>query len=356
MITIQNGKLIIPDSDRFVGFAGDNTVAEKQFILMDFVRENCTFTLCMRFDDDTVRSVPLSAAADHGDTVLTWEIRREDLCSAGVVQVQVKIADSDGSIAHTTKDFFLIGSAVELDDDGGEMEYVTPSQLENSINQALQEVTATSPYIDADGYWCIYDTAEGRYVRTAYHVSGIAPDSAMSESSDNTVGNRVIKRYVDEKAVECNTFSAAYTDTKVADKIPQTRRIAQIPLTADVGADHLMAALRPYTYRTNITPNSSGVKGQFGIGVSGEIYYCTATDQWIRLADSSDLSGKMDLVAEADAEDIDEVVDGSIFFCDDVLYVKLDGDTIALAQTDDVYSKSEIDTMIGDVESLLAAI
>ena len=146
MITIQNGKLMIPDSDRFVGFAGDIAVNTKQFTMIDFMGENCTFTLCMRFDDDTVRSAPLSAQRDHGDIVLTWQIRKEDLCSSGVVQVQVKIADSDGDIEHTTKDFFLIGSAVELDDDGGEMEYVTPSQLQNSINQALETITAISPF------------------------------------------------------------------------------------------------------------------------------------------------------------------------------------------------------------------
>lgn len=356
MITIQNGKLIIPDEDRFVGFAGDNTVNTKQFTMIDFMEEDCTFTLCLRFDDDTVRSVPLSAVRDHDDTVLTWEIRSEHLCSAGVVQVQVKIADSDGSIEHTTKDFFLIGSAVELDDDGSEMEYVTPSQLRNSINQALEEITATAPYVDADGYWCIYDPERGEYVRTAYHVSGIAPDSAMSDSSDNTVGNRVIKRYVDGKAVECNTFSAAYADTKVADKVPNTRKIAQIGLSADIGAADLMEALRPHTYRTNITPNSSGVTGQLGIGVSGEVYFCTASDHWVHLVNYSDLYEKMDLVYEVEAEDIDEVEDGSIFFSDDVLYVKFDGDAVALAKSNDVYSKAEINTMIGNVESLLAAI
>lgn len=356
MITIQNGKLTIPDDDRFVGFAGDNTVNTKQFVLTDCVRENCEYYLCMRFDDDTVRSIPLDAAADHGDTVLTWHIRAEHLCSSGVVQAQVKIAGSDGDIEHTTKDFFLVGSAVELDDDGGEMEYVTPSQLENSINQALREITHTAPYVDNDGYWCIYDTDRDEYIRTDYHVSGIAPDSAMSDSSDNAVSNRVIKQYVDGKGAECNTFSVSYTDIKAADLVPKTRKIAQIALTSDISADNLMNALRPYTYRTNITPNSSGIQGQMGIGMSGEVYYCTATDRWIHLVNYSDLHEKMDLVAEVDAEDIEDLEDGSIFFCGDVLYVKFDGDTVALAQSDDVYSKAEIDSMIGSVESLLATI
>ena len=339
MITIQNGKLMIPDSDRFVGFAGDNTVNTKQFTMIDFTQENCAFTLCMRFDDDTVRSVPLSAQRDQGDTVLTWQIRKEDLCSSGVVQVQVKIADSDGDIEHTTKDFFLIGSAVELDDDGGEMEYVTPSQLQNSINQALETITATSPYVDDDGYWCVYDPQQGVYVRTEY-----------------TVSNSVIKRYADGKAADCNTFTISYADAKTADKVPNTRLIAQLPLSADIGEADLMEALRPYTYRTNVTPSLSGVTGQLGIGANGEVFFCTETDHWVRLANVEELYDKMDLVTEVDASDVEDVFDGNMFFCNDVPYVKLDGDAVALAKSEDVYSKAQIDAMIGDIESCLAAI
>ena len=332
MITIQNGKLMIPDSDRFVGFAGDNTVNTKQFTMIDFTQENCAFTLCMRFDDDTVRSVPLSAQRDQGDTVLTWQIRKEDLCSSGVVQVQVKI------------------------DDGGEMEYVTPSQLQNSINQALETITATSPYVDDDGYWCVYDPEQGVYVRTEYHVSGIAPDSAMSDSSDNTVSNSVIKRYADGKAADCNTFTISYADAKTADKVPNTRLIAQLPLSADIGEADLMEALRPYTYRTNVTPSLSGVTGQLGIGANGEVFFCTETDHWVRLANVEELYDKMDLVTEVDASDVEDVFDGNMFFCNDVPYVKLDGDAVALAKSEDVYSKAQIDAMIGDIESCLAAI
>ncbi|MBQ3329727.1 MAG: hypothetical protein IJG87_00950 [Ruminococcus sp.] len=356
MITIQNGKLIIPDDDRFVGFAGDNAITSKRLVLMNEVDTSSSYTLCLRFDDDTVRSVPLSAAADGGNTVLTWDIAQEHLYAPGIVQAQVKIVGSDDVTRHTAKDFFLIGSAVELDDDGGEAEYVTPSQLENSIQQALQTVTATSPYVDSDGYWCIYDTQRGEYVRTAYHVSGVAPDSAMSDSSDNSVSNRVIKQYADAKAADCNTYSTAYTDLKTSDKVPNTRKIAQLPLTSDIDASDLMDVLRPYSYRVNINPNNSGVKGQMGIGVSGEVFYCTATDRWVHLASYTDLYDKMDLVTEVSAAEMDDVDDGNMFFSGGTLYVKYDGDSIAVAQANDVYSKAEIDTMIGNLESLLAAI
>ncbi|MBQ3264401.1 MAG: hypothetical protein IJH07_01360 [Ruminococcus sp.] len=356
MITIQNGKLTIPDDDRFIGFAGDDLAVTKQFILLDFAEDHCKFTLCLRYDDDTVKSVPLSAAADHGNTELTWCVAREQLYVSGIVQAQIKIVDSGGNVRHSSKDFFLIGSAVELDDGGSEMECVTPSQLENSINQALQAVTATAPFIDSSGYWCIFDTEQDLYVRTQYHVSGIAPDSVMSDSSDNAVSNRVIKQYVDAKAVDCNTFSAEFADMKASDKVPNTRRIAQLALSSDISAENLMTALRPYLYRTSITPNSGGVTGQLGIGTAGEVFFCTATDRWNHLASYSDLYEKMDLAAEIDTQDVDLMEDGSLFFIDGVLYVKYDDDPVALAQVNDVYTKTEIDTMLGDVESLLSAI
>ena len=355
MITIQNGKLCIPDDDRFVGFAGDNAVNTKQFVLTDTVGTDRDYTLCLRFDDDTVRSVPLSASVESGSTVLTWEISQEHLYASGVVQAQVKITGSDGSTEHTTRDFFLIGSAVELDEEGLEAEYVTPSQLENSIQQAIETVSTTAPYLDTDGYWCVYDAETGDYVRTQYHVSGLAPDSAMSDSSDNTVANRVIKQYVDGKASDCNTYSTAYTDQRTVDKVPVARKIAQISLASDIPAADLMSALRPHLYKTNITPNSSGVKGQIGIGLTGEVFFCTNTDNWVQLASYTDLYDKMDLVTEVSASEMSDVDDGNIFFCGGKLYVKYDGVNTAVAKADDVYTKAEIDAMIGNLESLLAS-
>ena len=226
----------------------------------------------------------------------------------------------------------------------------------NSIQQALQTVTMTSPYVDEDGYWCIYDTQAGEYVRTPYHVNGIAPDSAMSDSSDNTVSNATIKRYVDTKATDCNTFATVYTDMKISDKVSTTRKIARMPLSSDISAADLMAALLPLSYRTNITPNNSGTRGQLGIGLVGEVYFCNADDHWVHLAAYKDLNEKMNLIAEVSSDEVDQVEDGNMFFYNGTLYVKFDGDDIAVAKANDVYTKAQIDSMIGDVETLLAAI
>lgn len=357
MITIQNGKLNIPDNDRFVGFAGDDAVNEKQFVLLDRAEDGCTYTLCLRFDDDSVCSVPLTLSAQGEDTVLTWEVRSSQLYASGIVTAQVKTVDSDGSIAHSTKDFFLVGSAVELSEDGEELEYVTPSQLRNSINQALQSVAVTAPYVDEDGYWCVFDPETEAYKKTGYHVSGTAPDSAVSDVSENAVGNRFIKQYADQKAADCNAFARAYTDLQTEGQVKDTRSVAGLPLSADITAQALANAIRQYLSRTGVVPGMTpGAVGLMGIGINGEVYFCTAENRWIHLVNDADISVKMDLIEEVSDQDISGLDDGSLYLSGGTLYLKNGGNAVMLLTGSNGYTKSEIDTMIGDVESLLQTI
>ena len=352
MITIQNGKLTIPDNDRFIGFAGDNSVNTKQFFLLNRAREDCAYMLCLKFDDDSVCSVPLSAKVQGADTVLTWEIRGEQLYTTGIVTVQFKTVDSDGSIAHSSKDFFIIASSVEFEDDGKE-EYVTPAQLQNSINQALQSVCATAPYIGDDGYWYVYAPQAERYIRTKYYVGKHEVDNAMSDSSENPVGNRYIKRYVDSKEDKCR----AYTDSATADKVKITQTIAGLPLKGNIASSDLANALLKNLFRIKVVPNETpGKQGLMGIGTTGGIYFCIADNRWERLMTIEDLKDKMNLITEVKAANIDTVGDGNLFLSGGTLYMKYNGNAVALVTGNDVYTKTEINTMIGNVETLLAQI
>ena len=342
MITIQSGKLCIPDIDRFVGFAGDDSVMTKQLVLLNRTSNSCTYSLCLRFDNDSVCTVPLTASVEGDDTVLSWEVRAEQLLQTGIVTAQLKTVDSDGSIAHSTKDFFIVGSSAELDDDGSEMEYVTPSQMRNSINQALETITATAPYIGDDGYWYIYDPEQGAYKKTEYTAGGTAPDSAMSDTSVNAVGNRYIKQYVD---VSC------------ADKVSKSTTVAGYPLTGDISVSNLAAAVQGDLYRTDVRPGfTPGTTGQMGIGSNGEVFFCTATNVWVRLTDYLYAESKMDLIDEVDAEDVEYLDDGSMYLQNGGVFIRFDGGDIELMKTADAYSKAQIDAMIGNVEALLAQV
>ena len=342
MITIQSGKLCIPDVDRFVGFAGDDSVMTKQLVLLNRASDSCTYSLCLRFDNDSVCTVPLTASVDGDDVVLSWEVRAEHLLQTGIVTAQLKTVDSDGSIAHSTKDFFIVGSSAELDDDGCEIEYVTPSQMRNSINQALETITATAPYIGDDGYWYVYDPEQGAYKKTGYTAGGIAPDSAMSDTSVNAVGNRYIKQYV---------------DTACASKVSTTTTVAGLALTDNISSYSLADAVRGHLYRTGVIPNvTRGTTGQLGIGLNGEMFFCTATDVWRQLADFRSAEYKMDLIDEIDAADEDLVDNGNMYLMDNGVYIRYDDSGIKLAKSADVYSKSQIDSMVGNIEALLAVV
>lgn len=198
MITVESGKFIIPEDERFIGFTGDNTVIEKEILISHRAVPNSTYTLCLRFDDGSVRSVPLAAHSHGSDSLLTWNVVKEDLLSTGVITAQLKMTDGRGNVEHTTKDYFWAGSAVELDESGAEVEHITRSQLESSIEAAIADVEAESPYRDEDGFWRVYDRSAGEFIRTGYR-GDLQVDGAMSSESRNPVENRAVTAYISEQ-------------------------------------------------------------------------------------------------------------------------------------------------------------
>lgn len=195
MITVESGKFIIPEEERFIGFSGDDSVVQKQILVRHRNVPNTTFTLCLRFDDGQIKSVLLAAEAIGSDRLLTWTVRREDMVTAGVVTAQVKMTDGEGNTEHTTKDYFWIGSAVELDESGAEIERITPSQLEERVQEAVRQIRSTLPYLGEDGFWYVYDSSEGEYFKTGY-LGALQVDNAMSGTSRNPVENKTVTAYI----------------------------------------------------------------------------------------------------------------------------------------------------------------
>ena len=198
MITIQSGKLSIPEDERFIGFAGDNTVVTKEFHILRRVVPSSEYTLCLRFDDGNVKTVPLRSAQFGSDVRLTWEIERDDLASTGIVTAQVKMTDGNGNVQHTTKDYFLVGTSVELDDEGREIEHINRSQLEESIKEAVEGIEAKSSYLGDDGYWYVFDKDNEEFFKTGYR-GRLSVDSQMDEHSLNPVSNSTVTAYVSEQ-------------------------------------------------------------------------------------------------------------------------------------------------------------
>ena len=240
MITIQAGKMIIPEEERLVGFAGDNLSNSKQLLLPEQHIYGRTYSLYLRFDDGRVTSADLAHRSVDGGTVLTWDIARENLLKSGIVMAQLKVADSDGVVTHYGADYFLVAASAEIGDDGADIDMLSRTEFEERMAQAVSDARATAPYIGADGYWYVYSPQQGQYVRSVKAV--ITVDSAVSASSANPVENRAVK---------------AYVDAADSVKVDKTRRIAGVDMQDDITASELRSALSVPTKTSDLT-NDSG--------------------------------------------------------------------------------------------------
>lgn len=189
MISIQDGKLIIPEDERFIGIAGDNAVNEIKFALYHYHQRNSTFTLYLRFDDGTVRSAALSSAQYSSDILLTWTVLREHLYSSGVVTAQIRITDSNGDITHTSCDYFFVDSALEQDD-AAAVSYATEAELDERIGAVRQQIAAALSFVGDDGKL---------YIRTAEDdiAAARASDVYTKTEIDISLSNYYTKAQID---------------------------------------------------------------------------------------------------------------------------------------------------------------
>lgn len=267
MITIHSGKLIIPEDDRFVGFAGDNLITAKTILSDVEYSADSEYVLYLKFDDDRVTSAVLSASEVETGTELTWNISRENLLKSGIVMAQVKITDAGGTVQHTGSDYFVVGASAELGDDGSELDMLSRSEFEQRMSQAVSEARATAPYIGDDGYWYVYRASSGDYVRS-WNTS-ITVDSQMSSNSLNPVANSAIKSYVD---------SAANA------KVDKTRTVAGLALSSNISAADLADNLQGRINPPLVVPGTTmGNSGQYGRTVDGKPVMCTIGSEWVEL-------------------------------------------------------------------------
>ena len=160
MITILSGKLTIPEDERFIGFSGDDQSRQVELLLMHFTARNSVYELGLRFDDGTVRTVPLEAERHDSDVLLTWKVQRDQLYSPGVVTAQLKIISGDGRVIHSTRDYFLVGG--NTDGDSSDDDYVTVKLLE----QRLGDVRAKLPYVNENGAFIVGSDGDVRIAKS----------------------------------------------------------------------------------------------------------------------------------------------------------------------------------------------
>ena len=338
MITIRSGKLIIPEEDRFVGFAGDNLGHSKQFVLPDSGSDNKSYTLCLRFDDDSVRVIPLTKSLSEGDLILTWNIMASHLLKAGVVMAQIKSVGSDDVIRHSSCDYFIVADSAELAD--GDAEYVLRDEFEERMTAILDRLRESAPYIGEDGYWYVYDIETDSFVRSVSATAHITVDKVLTTGSLNPVQGGAIKAYID------SGFSS---------KVDKSTAVAGHLLTGNITRDELAESLRTLINPPLVQPEVTvGYGGQYGRTYDGKPVMCALASTWLTLATTDDLASRMALAPIANNMDFSGIPAGQVFFCQGGVLIKTQSSFIELAQKNNVYSKTEIDAMIGNLESLLS--
>lgn len=340
MITIQSGKLIIPEEDRFVGFAGDNLGNVKTFVLPNRQGDSGSYMLCLRFDDDSVRVIPLAKFVHDGDLVLTWRVLTSHLLKSGIVMAQVKSVDSEDVVMHTSVDYFLVAQNA-LEDENA-ISYVTREEMEERMAQMLEHIRQSAPYIDEDGYWYVYDVVTDSYVKSVKATPDFYIDDMMVAGSTNPVTSSAIQ---------------AYVTSGLDGKVGKNTSVAGLPLSGSISAADLANNLSHNINPIAIVPGTTaGYSGQYGKTSQGEPVMCGLGTTWVYLATRDELGAKMALTPDVSPSAIENLTAGQLFTCHGGVSLKTSNSFIDLARADNVYSKSYIDGVIGNLETILSAV
>ncbi len=220
MITILNGKLTIPESERFIGFAGDNLARTIEFLLSGLKEADRIYRLYLTFDDGTVNYFVLPHKVVKDGVLLTWNVKKEHIYKSGNVRVQIKAFSDTGVVYHTRPDTFIVGNSAEFSDSfsNGNSEFLEYEEMLNNLKAEVSAICTMTPYIGDNGNWYIYDSDKGGYIdsgRSSFaEGQTITVDQTYSSKSENPQSGKAVaqalagvKLQVEEGAIELKHFS-----------------------------------------------------------------------------------------------------------------------------------------------------
>lgn len=148
MIMIENRKLVIPATEKRLGYEGDNDVASRVFRLSDMALSELAFTLDVQKSDASTGIVALmkTVVADHID--LTWTLLASEMDVPGELITQLRAFNDDGTeIWHSGLGVFIVGASIRA-----EAAYPAPlptefQQFEANMTAAVQLVQSVSERI-----------------------------------------------------------------------------------------------------------------------------------------------------------------------------------------------------------------
>lgn len=189
MITISDGKLTIPEGQRFIGFTGDNRHTQKQFFIRNNTQSGWIYRLYLTFDDGTHNYFVLPATVGREGTWLTWDIEESHIFKSGLVKAQIKAFSNDNEVYHTTSDVFVAGRSTEEDEEFSRdnAEFLLYEKKLNELYRKMLDASAKMPYVGTNGNWYTYDISKDEYVDSGISSyvpiveGGITPDKLSCE-------------------------------------------------------------------------------------------------------------------------------------------------------------------------------
>ncbi len=183
MITIQNGKLTIPENERFIGFAGDNLRRKIEFSVQGESTPCELYRIYLTFDDGTVNYFVLDTSNEENGTVLVWNVLSDHIFKSGLVKVRIKAFSQNNVIWHTNADYFVVGESAECADffkNKENSEFLRYEQMLNNLKNEIEEERVLLPYIGENGNWFVYDAVSDNYVDSGKKSMGEISDYSVT--------------------------------------------------------------------------------------------------------------------------------------------------------------------------------
>ncbi len=213
MISINSGKLCIPENERFIGFAGDNLHSTKQFLVNNIADENCIYRLYLEFDDGTVNYFVLDSKVENGSTILIWNVLEEHLFKSGIVKAQIKSISESGKSYHTSWDYFLIAPTTEFSGEFTNNENSEFLRYEKELNEIYEKISNydLSNFVTRNTIIAgltLKDNISAKELQTALNTYPILHTSSLSTAQAN-VGQMACLTTYDGKTYS-RTFHYCY--------------------------------------------------------------------------------------------------------------------------------------------------
>ncbi|MGN0551011.1 MAG: leucine-rich repeat domain-containing protein [Acutalibacteraceae bacterium] len=218
MIVISDRRMIIPDSERYIGSLGDNMSCEKEFLINgDYNSEDYIYRLYLTFKSGAVNYFTLDGESTAAGIKLLWKIQRKHIIEDGIVKAQIKAFENSDEIWHSTIGVFMVLESLEFSDD-----FAVPTefeQIEKKLNEkidVLRGVRAQFPKIGSNGNWFVYDADKQEYADTGNPSRGEKGDTGSLQAGDVKTENISDKAVTEEKLE-----NGAVTEEKLSYQIKQ---------------------------------------------------------------------------------------------------------------------------------------